>query len=85
MIIIPARMASSRFPGKVLADIHGVPMVVATARRVQEVDEVAIATDAQEIADRVEAYGFRAVMTSQRHRSGTDRIYEAAQILGICA
>jgi 3-deoxy-manno-octulosonate cytidylyltransferase (CMP-KDO synthetase) len=83
MIIIPARMASSRFPGKVLADIDGVPMVVATARRVESVDAVAIATDSEEVMERVKSYGFDAVMTSDIHKSGTDRISEAARKLGI--
>ncbi len=83
MIIIPARVASSRFPGKVLADIQGLPMVIATAKRVEEVDEVAIATDAKEVMDVAQQYGFQAVMTSDVHKSGTDRINEAAKILGV--
>ncbi len=83
MIIIPARMASSRFPGKVLADIDGLPMVVATAKRVEAVDAVAVATDSPEVADVVRSYGFEAVMTSGEHRSGTDRISEAAQKLDV--
>ncbi len=85
MIIIPARLASSRFPGKVLADINGLPMVIATAKRVEEIDQVAIATDDREVADVAEAYGFEAVMTSDQHKSGTDRINEAARILGVDA
>ncbi len=83
MIIIPARMASSRFPGKVLAKIGALPMVIATAKRVEGIDEVAIATDAKEVQEAAEAYGFRAVMTSPEHKSGTDRIHEAAKILGV--
>jgi 3-deoxy-manno-octulosonate cytidylyltransferase (CMP-KDO synthetase) len=83
MILIPARMASSRFPSKVLADIQGLPMVIATAKRVEEIDEVAIATDAKEVMDVAEKYGFKAVMTSDIHKSGTDRINEAAKILGV--
>ncbi|MCH9813452.1 MAG: 3-deoxy-manno-octulosonate cytidylyltransferase [Epsilonproteobacteria bacterium] len=83
MIIIPARVASSRFPNKVLADINGLPMVIATAKRVENIDEVAIATDSQEVLDISTAHGFKAVMTSERHKSGTDRINEAAHILGI--
>ena len=82
MIIIPARLASSRFPGKVLADIQGVPMVIATARRVAGIDQVAIATDAPEVVDVAKKYGFEAVMTSEAHKSGTDRINEAAGVLG---
>lgn len=83
MIIIPARMASTRFPRKVLADIHGTPMVIATAKRVQDLDRVIIATDSQEVMDMAKKYGFEAVMTSDKHQSGTDRIYEASEILGL--
>ncbi len=83
MIIIPARVASSRFPNKVLADINGFPMVIATAKRVEGIDEVAIATDSKEVLEISEQYGFKAVMTSEVHKSGTDRINEAAHILGI--
>jgi len=83
MIIIPARLESSRFPRKILADIHGVPMVIATANRVKDIDKVAIAADSKEVVEMAEGYGFEAVMTSQKHQSGTDRINEAAQILGV--
>ncbi|MRI58914.1 MAG: 3-deoxy-manno-octulosonate cytidylyltransferase [Epsilonproteobacteria bacterium] len=83
MIIIPARLASTRFPKKALYPIDGVPMVIHVAQRAKEVDEVVIATDAQEIAEAAREYGFRAVMTSKAHKSGTDRINEAATILGI--
>ncbi len=83
MIIIPARLESSRFPKKILADIQGVPMVVATANRVKDIDKVAIATDSQEVVEMVKGYGFEAVMTSVVHQSGTDRINEAASKLDI--
>ncbi|WP_300366370.1 3-deoxy-manno-octulosonate cytidylyltransferase [Hydrogenimonas sp.] len=83
MIIIPARMASTRFPQKVLADINGLPMVVATAKAVEQVDDVAVATDTEVIAKTCEEYGIRAVMTSKEHQSGTDRINEAATRLGL--
>ncbi len=83
MIIIPARLESSRFPRKVLADIQGVPMVIATAKRVADIDDVAIATDSEEVVELVNGYGFKAVMTSVVHQSGTDRINEAAQKLEI--
>jgi len=85
MIIIPARVASSRFPNKVLADIGGVPMVIATARRVERIDRVAIATDSEAVAESAAAHGFEAVMTSPDHRSGTDRTREAAAKLGLDA
>ncbi len=83
MIIIPARIASSRFPAKVLYEINGTPMVIATAQRVQAIDEVVIATDSQEVIDVAKSYGFEAVMTSVHHPSGTDRVNEAATILGV--
>jgi 3-deoxy-manno-octulosonate cytidylyltransferase (CMP-KDO synthetase) len=83
MIIIPARIGSTRFPSKVLADIMGAPMVIRTAQAVQKLDAVAIATDSREIVELAESYGFRAVLTSEEHRSGTDRIYEAARKLAL--
>ena len=83
MIIIPARIASSRFPSKVLADIDGVPMVIRTAMTAAHVDSVTIATDSQEVIDIAASYDIRAVMTSSHHQSGTDRIYEAARTLGL--
>ena len=85
MIIIPARIGSSRFPNKVLADIGGVPMVIRTAMTVQDIDIVAIATDSQEVIDIAKAHHIDAVMTSTEHQSGTDRIYEAARKLGLSA
>jgi len=83
MIIIPARIGSSRFPNKVLADIGGMPMVVRTAKAVEEIDDVVIATDSQEVIDIAQNHGIKAVMTSEHHQSGTDRIYDAAQTLGL--
>ncbi len=83
MIIIPARLASTRFPKKILAGINGLPMVIATAKRVQSIDKVAIATDSEEVIKVCEKYGFKAVLTSTNHQSGTDRINEASEILGL--
>ncbi len=83
MILIPARLASTRFPKKVLHPVDGVPMVVRTAMQVKGVDEVAIATDSQEVADIVTQHGFRAVLTNPDHPSGTDRVNEAVAILGL--
>ena len=83
MIIIPARLASTRFPGKILANIHGLPMVIATAKRVQNLDDVAIAADTEEVVSLAQDYGFKAILTSQEHQSGTDRINEAASKLGL--
>jgi len=83
MIIIPARIGSSRFPNKVLADIGGMPMVVRTAKAVEDIDAVAIATDSQEVIDIASSFGIKAILTDTSHNSGTDRIYEAATKLGL--
>ncbi|MBD3840798.1 MAG: 3-deoxy-manno-octulosonate cytidylyltransferase [Campylobacterales bacterium] len=81
MIIIPARLKSSRFENKILADILGLPMVIRTALRVSDVDRVVIATDSQKVIDLAKQYNIEAVLTSIEHQSGTDRINEAAQLL----
>ena len=83
MIIIPARLASTRFPNKILANIQGLPMVIATAKRVQNLDDVAIAADTEEVVALAKDYGFKAILTSQNHQSGTDRINEAASKLSL--
>ncbi len=76
--IIPARYASSRFPGKPLADICGMSMIERVYRQAsKELDDVYVATDDMRIADAVRDFGGRVVMTSADHRSGTDRCYEA--------
>lgn len=76
--IIPARYASTRFPGKPLADIDGRSMIERVYRQVESgVDAVCVATDDERIMRAVQAFGGRAVMTSDAHRSGTDRCYEA--------
>jgi len=83
MIIIPARIGSSRFPNKVLADIGGMPMVVRTAKSVEDIDDVVIATDSQEVIEIAKSYNIKAIITASSHQSGTDRIYEAVQNLGL--
>ena len=83
MIIIPARLNSSRFANKILVDILGLPMVIRTAKQVSSLDKVVIATDSQEVVDLASQYGFDAVMTSSSHNSGTDRINEAVNILNL--
>ena len=83
MIIIPARLASNRFPRKILANIAGVPMVIATANRVKNVDKVVIATDTQEVIDISKDYGYEAIITSSSHKSGTDRVNEVATKLNL--
>lgn len=76
--IIPARYASTRFPGKPLVDICGMTMIERVYRRAQlELDRVVVATDDERIREAVEAFGGEVVMTSTDHRSGTDRCYEA--------
>ncbi len=79
LIVIPARMASTRLPGKPLADIHGVPMIVHVWRRAMEADigPVVVACGEQVIADVIIAAGGRAVLTKPEHPSGSDRIWEA--------
>jgi len=83
LVLIPARMASSRLPGKPLMDIAGLPMIVHVLRRGEEagIGRVAVATDTPEIAAAVEAHGGKAVMTRADHPSGSDRIFEALEKL----
>jgi 3-deoxy-manno-octulosonate cytidylyltransferase (CMP-KDO synthetase) len=83
MILIPARMASTRLPGKPLADINGQPMIVHVLRRAQEAKagEAVVATDSEAVATAVEKAGGRAVMTRSDHQSGSDRINEALEAL----
>ena len=76
--IIPARFASSRFPGKPLAKIGDITMIERVYRQASKaLDTVIVATDDTRIMQTVEAFGGNAVMTSGEHRSGTDRICEA--------
>ena len=83
LLLIPARMASTRLPGKPLADIAGAPMIVHVARRAAESDlgRVVVATDTEAVAEAVRAHGFEAVMTRAVHQSGSDRIFEALTTL----
>jgi 3-deoxy-manno-octulosonate cytidylyltransferase (CMP-KDO synthetase) len=81
--IIPARYASSRFPGKPLADICGMSMIERVYRQAsKELDEVVVATDDSRIEEAVKAFGGKVVMTSTAHRSGTDRCREAYHSVG---
>lgn len=76
--IIPARYASTRFPGKPLAKICGITMINRVYNQVSKaIDNVAVATDDQRIFDHVLSFGGKAIMTRQDHRSGTDRCWEA--------
>ena len=83
LVLIPARMASTRLPGKPLADIAGVPMIVHVLHRAQAagIGRVAVATDTPEIAAAVTSHGGEAVMTRPDHPSGSDRIFEAMEKL----
>jgi 3-deoxy-manno-octulosonate cytidylyltransferase (CMP-KDO synthetase) len=84
-VIVPARYASSRFPGKPLADLAGRPMVVRVADRARAsgAARVVVATDDPRIRDAVLAHGHQACMTRPDHPTGTDRLAEAAALLGL--
>lgn len=83
LILIPARMASGRLPGKPLAKINCKPMICQVIDRAREanIGEPIVATDTTEIMKVVENYGAKAVMTSKSHESGSDRIWEAVEII----
>jgi 3-deoxy-manno-octulosonate cytidylyltransferase (CMP-KDO synthetase) len=83
IIVIPARLASTRLPGKPLADIHGEPMIVHVWRRGIEagIGPVVVACAEPEIADAIAKAGGQAVLTKPGHPSGSDRIYEALRIV----
>jgi len=82
-ILIPARMASTRLPGKPLADIAGAPMIVQVARRsaAADIGRVVVATDDDGVRAVVESAGFDVVMTRTDHASGSDRIFEALSLI----
>jgi 3-deoxy-manno-octulosonate cytidylyltransferase (CMP-KDO synthetase) len=84
-VVIPARMRSTRLPGKMLADIAGKPLVAWVALRALEsgADEVIVATDHHEIADAVASHGIKVCTTATTHETGTDRLAEAVQLLGL--
>lgn len=81
IVLIPARMASTRLPGKPLADIGGHPMIVQVAMRAREAgaERIVVAVDDDRVFDAVKNAGFEVTMTRQDHQSGSDRIYEALQ------
>jgi 3-deoxy-manno-octulosonate cytidylyltransferase (CMP-KDO synthetase) len=83
IVLIPARMASTRLPGKPLADIAGLPMIVHVLHRAEAagVGAAVVATDSEAVATAVEKAGGRAIMTRADHPSGSDRIYEALTAL----
>ena len=82
VVVIPARLGSTRLPSKVLAEIDGVPLVVHVMRRAAQakrVERVIVATDDDEILRAVQAHGGEARMTGPQHKTGTDRVAEVAQ------
>ena len=84
-VVIPARMASSRLPDKPLADIAGLPMVVRVAQRAQQsqASQVVVAADDERIVQACQSHGIQALLTGQDHVSGSDRLAEACQLLGL--
>lgn len=86
-VVIPARFASTRFPGKPLVDIAGKPMVQHVYERAvqSEAERVIVATDDERIADAARGFGAEVCMTSADHPSGTDRLQEVVQSLGFYA
>lgn len=88
-VLIPARLASTRLPGKPLADIGGAPMVVRVAQRVMSLTSeagqarVVVAADSQEIVTACQAHGVEALLTRTDHPSGSDRLAEACELLGL--
>jgi len=83
MIIIPARLASTRFPNKITVDVLGLPMVIRCAKNVGTIDDVVVACDDESVFELCASHNIKAVITSKEHNSGTDRINEAATILGL--
>lgn len=84
-VVIPARLASTRLPNKPLADIAGLPMIVRVAQRaaLSKASRVVVATDAPEVREACAAHGVQAVMTRSDHPSGSDRLAEAVDLLGL--
>lgn len=81
VVLIPARMASTRLPGKPLADIGGKPMIVQVALRAREAgaERIVVAVDDEQVFSAVQSAGFDVMMTRDDHQSGSDRIFEALQ------
>jgi 3-deoxy-manno-octulosonate cytidylyltransferase (CMP-KDO synthetase) len=85
VVLIPARLSASRLPNKPLADLAGIPMVVRVAQRAQlsQAGQVVVATDSAEVMQVCQQFGVNAVMTRTDHLSGSDRLAEAATLLGL--
>ena len=84
LVIIPSRLSATRLPGKPLLKINGISMISHVFKKAEEanIGEVIVATEDQEIIDDVKQNGGQAIMTKNHHKTGTDRIYEALQIIG---
>ena len=85
VVLIPGRLASTRLPGKPLADIHGKPMIVRVAQRaaLADVARVVVACDDASIASACAAHGVQAVLTRRDHASGSDRLAQACDVLAL--
>ena len=79
LVIIPSRMSATRLPGKPLLKINGISIISHVSRKAEDanIGEVIVATEDQEIVDDVRSNGFKAILTSNKHKTGTDRIHEA--------
>ncbi|MCU0761576.1 MAG: 3-deoxy-manno-octulosonate cytidylyltransferase [Hydrogenophaga sp.] len=84
-VVIPARLASTRLPEKILADLEGVPMVVRVARQgmLSKADHCVVAADDERIVDACQTHGVHAILTRKDHASGSDRLAEACEHLGL--
>lgn len=84
-VLIPARLASTRLPDKPLADIHGLPMIVRVAQRAARscASQVVVATDSRQVQDACLIHGVQSVLTRADHASGSDRLAEACELLGL--
>lgn len=83
MIIIPARLKSTRFKNKILCKIGDTPMFIKTALNAKKVDQTIIAVDDENVLKIAQDYGFKAILTNKNHQSGTDRLNETAKILNL--
>ena len=84
LVIIPSRLSATRLPGKPLLKIKGLSMISHVFKKAEEasIGEVVVAAEDQEIVDDVKKNGGQAILTKKHHKTGTDRIYEALQIIG---
>ncbi|PAF44930.1 3-deoxy-manno-octulosonate cytidylyltransferase [Helicobacter sp. 11S02629-2] len=83
MIVIPARLRSTRFPNKILSDIYGLPMCIRVAKNASKVDDVVLAVDDFGVYELALKHNIRAVMTDPKHPNGTLRVLEACTMLGL--